>query len=60
MQQNQKNSKSHVSHDTNNLMTHTLPKGSIARLGDGYVYDIALSPEGEYLAGRNRYRSLVV
>ena len=50
MQQNQKNSKSHVSHDTNNLMTHTLPKGSIARLGDGYVYDIALSPEGEYLA----------
>lgn len=31
-------------------MTHTLPKGSIARLGEGYVYDIALSPDGEYLA----------
>ena len=50
MQQNQKSPKSHVSHDANNLMMPTLPEGSITRLGHGYVYDIALSPDGEYLA----------
>lgn len=50
MEQNHKSLKRHGSHDTNNLMTHTFPKGSIVRLGDGYVYDIALSPDGGYLA----------
>ena len=50
MEQNQKSPKRHGSHDANNLMTSTLPDGSIARLGHGYVYDIALSPDGEYLA----------
>jgi len=50
MGKNQKSPKHHGSHGANNLMTHTLPKGSIARLGEGYVYGIALSPDGEYLA----------
>ena len=38
----------HPSNNANNLVRRTLPEGSIARLGHGFLSDIALSPDGEY------------
>ena len=37
----------HTSRGVRTFTRYTLPKGAIARLGEGYVWDIALSPDGD-------------